>query len=115
MFCRHHRQSVVHIPELRIQARKGSCWSSAVGLGLCVQCRLCILGDWYGSTIDLNEAEHEIASSDHTARLWEMASGESVRQYNGHHKGADDWLPFPYAHLIFIKAAVCCALHDGAS
>jgi len=38
------------------------------------------------------------ASSDHTARLWEMASGESVRQYNGHH-----------------KAAVCCALHDGAS
>ncbi|KAG5220076.1 TOR complex [Salix suchowensis] len=37
------------------------------------------------------------ASSDHTARLWEMASGETVRQYNGHH-----------------KAAVCCALHDGA-
>ena len=27
------------------------------------------------------------ASSDHTARLWEMASGETVRQYNGHHKG----------------------------
>jgi len=38
------------------------------------------------------------ASSDHTARLWEMSSGETVRQYNGHH-----------------KAAVCCALHDGAS
>ncbi|KAF7322594.1 WD-REPEATS-REGION domain-containing protein [Mycena chlorophos] len=37
------------------------------------------------------------ASSDHTARLWDMSSGESVRQYNGHH-----------------KAAVCCALHDGA-
>jgi len=37
------------------------------------------------------------ASSDHTARLWEMSSGETVRQYNGHH-----------------KAAVCCALHDGA-
>ncbi|KZS99125.1 WD40 repeat-like protein [Sistotremastrum niveocremeum HHB9708] len=37
------------------------------------------------------------ASSDHVARLWEMASGETVRQYNGHH-----------------KAAVCCALHDGA-
>ncbi|KAK0429592.1 WD40 repeat-like protein [Armillaria borealis] len=37
------------------------------------------------------------ASSDHSARLWEMASGETVRQYNGHH-----------------KAAVCCALHDGA-
>jgi G protein beta subunit-like protein len=27
------------------------------------------------------------ASSDHTARLWEMTSGETVRQYNGHHKG----------------------------
>ena len=27
------------------------------------------------------------ASSDHTARLWEMSSGETVRQYNGHHKG----------------------------
>ncbi|KAE9406739.1 WD40 repeat-like protein [Gymnopus androsaceus JB14] len=37
------------------------------------------------------------ASSDHTARLWEMSTGETVRQYNGHH-----------------KAAVCCALHDGA-
>ncbi|KAH9945974.1 WD40 repeat-like protein [Epithele typhae] len=37
------------------------------------------------------------ASSDHTARLWDMATGETVRQYNGHQ-----------------KAAVCCALHDGA-
>ncbi|KIJ52632.1 hypothetical protein M422DRAFT_156123 [Sphaerobolus stellatus SS14] len=36
------------------------------------------------------------ASSDHVARLWEMSSGETVRQYNGHH-----------------KAVVCCALHDG--
>ena len=31
----------------------------------------------------------DLASSDHTARLWEMASGETVRQYNGHHKGMD--------------------------
>ncbi|KIY43627.1 WD40 repeat-like protein [Fistulina hepatica ATCC 64428] len=38
------------------------------------------------------------ASSDHSARLWEMASGATVRQYSGHH-----------------KAAVCVALHDGAS
>ncbi|KAH9960737.1 WD40 repeat-like protein [Lactifluus volemus] len=30
------------------------------------------------------------ASSDHTASLWEMASGETVRQYNGYHKR-----PFP--------------------
>lgn len=27
------------------------------------------------------------ASSDHTARLWDMATGVTVRQYNGHHKG----------------------------
>jgi len=38
------------------------------------------------------------ASSDHVARLWEMSTGETVRQYNGHH-----------------RAAVCCALHDGAA
>jgi hypothetical protein len=31
------------------------------------------------------------ASSDHTARLWEMASGETVRQYNGHHKGINQF------------------------
>ncbi|KAI0741670.1 WD40 repeat-like protein [Daedaleopsis nitida] len=37
------------------------------------------------------------ASSDHTARLWDMSTGETVRQYSGHQ-----------------KAAVCCALHDGA-
>lgn len=29
-----------------------------------------------------------IASSDHVARLWDMESGETVRQYNGHQKGA---------------------------
>ena len=31
-----------------------------------------------------------LASSDHTARLWEMSTGETVRQYNGHHKGKLD-------------------------
>ncbi|KAG5520019.1 hypothetical protein PMAC_001095 [Pneumocystis sp. 'macacae'] len=35
------------------------------------------------------------ASSDHVARLWELSSGETIRQYNGHH-----------------KAAVCIALND---
>lgn len=35
------------------------------------------------------------ASSDHVARLWEVGTGETVRQYNGHH-----------------KACVCCALAD---
>lgn len=27
------------------------------------------------------------ASSDHYARLWELASGTIIRQYNGHHRG----------------------------
>ncbi|CAG8576690.1 18018_t:CDS:10, partial [Acaulospora morrowiae] len=35
------------------------------------------------------------ASSDHSARLWELQQGETIRQYNGHH-----------------KAAVCVALND---
>ncbi|EPX72225.1 WD repeat protein Pop3 [Schizosaccharomyces octosporus yFS286] len=35
------------------------------------------------------------ASSDHVARLWELSSGETIRQYSGHH-----------------KAAVCVALND---
>jgi len=35
------------------------------------------------------------ASSDHAARLWDLGSGETVRQYDGHH-----------------RAATCCALND---
>ena len=38
------------------------------------------------------------ASSDHTARLWELASGTTVRQYSAHH-----------------KACVCVALNDSSS
>ena len=37
------------------------------------------------------------ASSDCTAKLWDLASGEAIRTYNGHH-----------------KAIVCCALNDSA-
>lgn len=37
------------------------------------------------------------ASSDATARLWSVSTGEDMRVYQGHH-----------------KATVCCALHDGA-
>lgn len=29
-----------------------------------------------------------LASSDHIARLWELSSGKTIRQYSGHHKGA---------------------------
>ena len=64
------------------------------------------------------------ASSDHVARLWEMATGETVRQYNGHHKGAPHHAQLPSfifikclwmcAVLMLVTAAVCCALHDGA-
>ncbi|KAI9013632.1 quinon protein alcohol dehydrogenase-like superfamily [Hyaloraphidium curvatum] len=35
------------------------------------------------------------ASSDNTARLWDLSSGDTIRNYNGHQ-----------------KAVVCCALHD---
>lgn len=35
------------------------------------------------------------ASSDHTARLWDLSNGELIRQYQGHQ-----------------KAAVCVALND---
>ncbi|WFD03357.1 TOR complex subunit lst8 [Malassezia obtusa] len=37
------------------------------------------------------------ASSDHVARLWELSSGETMRQYNGHH-----------------RAAICVALNDSS-
>lgn len=60
--------------------------------------------------------KRNLASSDHTARLWEMASGETVRQYNGHHKGkgiANDIRPI-VPLIVCYSAAVCCALHDGA-
>ena len=38
-----------------------------------------------------------VASSDTTARLWSMSTGEDIKTYQGHH-----------------KATVCCALNDGA-
>lgn len=37
------------------------------------------------------------ASSDCTARLWDLSTGDAIRTYSGHH-----------------KAAVCCALNDSA-
>lgn len=37
------------------------------------------------------------ASSDCTARLWDLSSGDAIRTYSGHH-----------------KATVCCALNDSA-
>ena len=38
------------------------------------------------------------ASSDQTARLWDVAQGETIRHYTGHH-----------------KAVICVALHDRAA
>lgn len=38
-----------------------------------------------------------VASSDTTARLWAMTTGDLLRVYQGHP-----------------KAPVCCAFHDGA-
>jgi hypothetical protein len=45
-----------------------------------------------------------------------MSSGETVRQYNGHHKGSFHVMPdvnLP-VKVAITTAAVCCALHDGA-
>ena len=49
----------------------------------------------YYILIDLIITMIMIASSDHVSRLWELGQGETIRQYNGHH-----------------KAAVCVALND---
>lgn len=60
-----------------------------MGVGLCIQRGLGILGHrsvGKGSHFAIAHGSSS-ASSDHTARLWEMSSGETVRQYNGHHKG----------------------------
>ena len=38
------------------------------------------------------------ASSDQTARLWDVSQGETIRHYTGHH-----------------KAVICVALHDRAN
>ncbi|KAG6485665.1 hypothetical protein ZIOFF_054228 [Zingiber officinale] len=65
--------------------------TSALGLGLRFLCRWC-LSD--------NRCDNVLlcaASSDTTARLWSMSTGEIIRVYQGHHKGT-----------------ICCALHDGA-
>lgn len=40
-----------------------------------------------GNGMSLPLCYYILASSDHVARLWEMATGETVRHYNGHHKG----------------------------
>jgi G protein beta subunit-like protein len=62
----------------------------------------------------INCSDAPQASSDHTARLWEMASGETVRQYNGHHKGLFPMFLEDVYLIENLLAAVCCALHDGA-
>jgi hypothetical protein len=60
-----------------------------------------------------NSSDAPQASSDHTARLWEMASGETVRQYNGHHKGlfrvfSEEFYPVVKAKTHQPRSAVRC-------
>jgi len=54
------------------------------------------------------------ASSDHVARLWELATGETVRQYNGHHRSV--FPPFslhlPPA-LLFLATSTHALLSSG--
>lgn len=40
------------------------------------------------------------ASSDHVARLWELATGETVRQYNGHHRSVSSSIFLEMFHPI---------------
>ncbi|CEQ38614.1 SPOSA6832_00060 [Sporobolomyces salmonicolor] len=54
---------------------------------------------WASCAMQVTDRVHRSsASSDHTARLWELASGTTVRQYSAHH-----------------KACVCVALNDSSS
>ena len=81
---------MVYLAKLRVQARENDARSPTMGMGLCLQRRLSIFGDrLVGPVLDpcVNTLIRYPASSDHTARLWDMASGETVRQYNGHQKG----------------------------
>lgn len=51
---------------------------------------------WVWDCVFSADSEYLVsASSDHTARLWDLSSGETIRQYQGHH-----------------KAAICVALND---
>jgi WD40 repeat protein len=81
---------------------------STLGLGLCVLSRRRLSDNWYGlqftivlfsnnSSVNQRNPCFLAASSDTTARLWTMQTGEAIRVYQGHH-----------------KATTCCALHDGA-
>lgn len=58
---------------------------------------------FFGSKLNVDAGVHSwfgsighAASSDTTARLWELSTGQAIRIYQGHN-----------------KAIVCCALHDG--
>ncbi|GMN54801.1 hypothetical protein TIFTF001_023923 [Ficus carica] len=51
---------------------------------------------WDGSLV-VAANNNGTSSSDATARLWSVSTGDDIRVYQGHH-----------------KATVCCALHDGA-
>ena len=69
-------------------------------MGLCVLGRLGLFGVWYAITAlvvdDSGTAPtdaamhrgrwHATASSDHSARLWDLSQGDSIRHYTGHHK-----------------------------
>ena len=72
---------------------KRKSWSDTnVGSGIVHSAQIPrILSQVNQSEVYLKDDPHlALASSDHTARLWEMSSGETVRQYNGHHKGKLD-------------------------
>lgn len=55
-------------------------------------------GRWVWDCVFSVDAAYLVtASSDASAKLWDLSSGEAIRTYSGHH-----------------KAVVCCALNDSA-
>ncbi len=96
MLGRSHDQALVDL-ELRVYTGTDTDWTSEMGLGCGFQRGLGL--PRHGSVrIHLTTSAMGLwraASSDHAARLWDLTSGETVRQYDGHH-----------------RAAVCCALND---
>ena len=93
LFRRHDGENLVCVPEFRIQAGQDTPRPPTLGLGLRLQCRFSVsrYGCVFSFILGIRLGHVNSASSDHTARLWEMASGETVRQYNGHHKGMDQF------------------------
>ena len=55
------------------------------------------------------------ASSDCTARLWDLSSGEAIRVYSGHHKVHHERQPTPSQTLTHSASSNCTVFSRDAS